>query len=281
MKIDFYVATVKGVEAFELARQIQEVGQGAWDLQDAAKKARQYQHAMALVNLSTERTEGFIRFGGNGGGVNVDFSGEASSAVGDFLRSEYKQQHSPSRMDICVDRRGASLFDDIVDHGMQLANASHPVIHTSVAGNWKQPELGEGRTIYFGSSSSEVQLVVYEKGLLLRKEGLPDAPADLVRLELRIRPSRSLRPWITSFDLQELWGARDFTKAMLERFTGLSVERFTIPDVKPGDEARFDAYCLQWGAHFLRWSQGDPAAFRDRVEHHMRMERHARKLGTG
>jgi len=261
VRIDFYVATVR-LPAFELIPRVCEALGGTVKAVDAPKHKRQYQHAVQFRNLSSERVDGIARWGGNGGGVNLDFSGEPSATVGDWLREAYPRHHSPSRMDVCEDLLAPGLFDDLFRIGRDLAQASNPRIQINRLGDWD--DLERGRTVEFGSRDSISQLVVYEKGLQLAGKGI-EAPRDHVRIEHRIRPNKALRHRLPLMDLPSTWGLRDFPKDMLERATGLSVERFHVPELPTSEEARWAAHSQQWGKHVLRWAGDDPAGFIERV----------------
>lgn len=262
MRFDWYTATVRDVPVHALMDQVLGLGFGLWDGRPAPGKARQYQHAVQVVNLSTERTEGWFRWGGNGGGVLVDFSGEAAHPVAEYLRQTHGGSHGPSRSDVCIDLRGPGLFDALHAAGVELAGQNHPRISVRSEGDWTWLEAG--RSLYFGSSQSQVQLVIYEKGLQLLGKGI-DAPRDLVRLELRVRPCRELRRFLPSMDLAGMWGLSDFSRQMLEFATSTAVERVRIPEIPAADETRFAAFVDQWSTHVLRWMDGDPEAFRGRI----------------
>lgn len=250
MRFDWYTATVRDVAAYDLIHGILALGDGLWDGVPRPGKARQYQHAVEVLNLNTERTEGWVRWGGNGGGVLVDFSGEASHPVAEYLRQKHGKAHGPSRSDICVDLRGPDLFDQLHRAGVELAGNSHPRISVRSEGDWTWMEAG--RSLYFGSSQSEVQVVIYEKGLQLLGKGI-DAPRDLVRIELRLRPHKEARRWLPGMSIPDMWGASEFSRKMLERATAISVDRFKVPEIPAADDARIDAFADQWGAHYLRW----------------------------
>lgn len=261
MRIDYYAGTAR-LPAFGLIPMICKALGGSVEALDAPKYSRQYQHAVQFKNLTSERVDGLARWGGNGGGVNFDFSGEPSSIVGDWLRQTYPLHHSPSRMDVCEDLVGPGLFDAIFEHGRDLAQSSSPRIQVNRLGDWD--DLERGRTVEFGSSSSVSQLVVYEKGLQLIGKGI-DAPRDHVRVEHRIRPDKALRQSLPALDLPQTWGLRDFPKAMLEFATGRAVERFHVPELPTSEEARWAAFSQQWGKHVLRWADADPAALLARL----------------
>ena len=257
MRIDFYVATVR-LPAFDLVPLVCKALGGTVETVDAPKAARQYQHAVQFRNLTSERVDGIARWGGNGGGVNLDFSGEPSATVGDFLREKYPHHHSPSRMDVCEDLVAPGLFDALFEFGRDLAQRSSPRIQINRQGDWD--DLERGRTVEFGSRESVSQLVVYEKGLQLIGKGI-DAPRDHVRIEHRIRPDKALRHRLPMMGLPSTWGLRDFPKAMLEFACGIAVERFHVPEMPTSEEARLAAVSQQWGAHLIRWMEKDPHAF--------------------
>lgn len=257
MRIDFYVCTAR-LPAFDLIPMVCKALGGTVEPVEAPKHARQYQHAVQFRNVSSERVDGIARWGGNGGGVNLDFSGEPSAVVGDWLRENYPSHHAPSRMDVCEDLLGPGLFDAIFEFGRDLAQRSSPRIQINRQGDWD--DLERGRTVEFGSRESVSQLVVYEKGLQLIGKGI-DAPRDHVRIEHRIRPDKALKRRLPAMDLPSTWGLRDLPRAVLEMASGLAVDRFHVPELPTSEETRRAAFSQQWGAHCLRWYDADPAGF--------------------
>lgn len=67
-------------------------------------------------------------------------------------------------------------------------------------GDWIR---GEGRTLYIGSKTSPVQLMIYEKGF--EQGGL--APRDWVRLEVKVRPKREHRSAVSRWEPEDAFGA--------------------------------------------------------------------------
>lgn len=256
MRFDWYTATVKGVPAYTLQDAVSSLGEGLWEPVKREGKARQYQHAVEFVNHTTERTEGWMRWGGNGGGVLLDFSGEAADPVARFLREFHPGCHSPSRLDLAVDLRGPTLFDELHAQGVHLAGKTHPRTKVRQDGDWTW--LEDGRTLYFGSSQSACQLVVYEKGLQLLGKGI-EAPRDMVRLELRVRGDRELRRFLPRMEPEAMWGLSELPRNMLEFATGRAVEKVRVLEFPTADEARFEAFADQWGAHVQRWVDRDGA----------------------
>lgn len=251
MNVDAYVATVNGTPAYDVVNGLLDVFGGEVQAVDNPRKSRQYQAAAAFQNVTTGRTEGIVRFGGNGGGVNVDFTGQCSELVASHLRTTYPHTHSPSRVDLAVDLTGPGLFDATYDALVPLAKAQHPRVEIEPRGDWVYRE--KGRSAYFGSRQSVCQTVLYQKGLQQIHEEGSDADPDWVRLELRVRPDRSLRPQMAGLDLHSLFGLRAFPRACYEAFTGLSCTPVEYPKLLTSEESAFAAFCDQYGAKYLRW----------------------------
>lgn len=166
----------------------------AWDLTDwvPAKNLNGYSYGGAIVR--GERTLAHLCWGGNPG-INVKTTSDESPVLAAALR-EFSNvtgiHHLPTRVDACCDWVEPGLFDSLSAHLIQYAMDNRLAIDQQ--GDW---ERGQGRTLYIGSKSSPVRLVLYEKGY----EQGGGAPLDWVRLEVRVRPKRDHRYAVAS------WGA--------------------------------------------------------------------------
>lgn len=110
-------------------------------------------------------------------GVHVIASGADSPVIAELLTT---WEHHPTRVDACEDwieeglfnRLSAKLIEYAKQHGITISHE----------GDWSR---GKARTLYLGSKTSTVRLVLYEKGY--QANGDPN----WVRLEVRVRPKNN------------------------------------------------------------------------------------------
>lgn len=129
-------------------------------------------------------------------------SGEKAQAGSDFLRKLYPN-HRVSRADVAYDLREVGGFDRIIGQIEPIARKAG--VEVCFMGD-PDPKKSTGRTMYFGSPKSDVRICVYEKGIFQRSKGDENAPADWVRVELRVRPRKERKSFCASASLAELWG---------------------------------------------------------------------------
>lgn len=147
-------------------------------------------------------------------------SGEVAEIGRDFVR-EFYPIHRVARADVAFDFREEGGFERMVQIIEPIARKSGAAV--TFLGD---PEPGQkaGRTMYFGSWKSDVQLKVYEKGLERRAKGVPDAPEDWIRVELKTQPRKERKSLAATMDEDQLWGLSKWTKATLEKLDGTVVE---------------------------------------------------------
>ena len=153
-----------------------------------------YTHGGAIVR--GDRVLCHLCWGGQSG-VNCKTTSDESPVLAKAL-DEFNKAHLPTRIDSRVDWRESGLFDSLSGLLIEYAQANRLQINQQ--GDWIR---GEARTIYIGSTTSPVRLVLYEKGY----EQGGDAPRDWVRLEARIRPKREHRAMVAGWDASTVFSA--------------------------------------------------------------------------
>lgn len=172
----------------------------AWEFSDyvPAKNLNGYLYGGAIVR--GDRTLCHLCWGGQGNqglGVNCKTTSDESPVLERALR-DFGAIHLPTRIDSAVDWREPGLFDSLANHLIEYAKENR--LHIDQQGDWAR---GESRTVYIGSKSSPVRLVLYEKGY----EQGGDAPRDWVRLEARIKPNREHRSRIAGWSASDVFCA--------------------------------------------------------------------------
>lgn len=120
-------------------------------------------------------------------GVNCKATSDDSESLALALKS-FGHSHAPTRLDACEDWYEQGLFDVLSSKMIEYAKDKNLAINFQ--GDWVR---GKGRTLYVGSSTSSVRLVLYEKTDERRSAGFQDAPEHWVRMEARARPKRAHR----------------------------------------------------------------------------------------
>lgn len=150
----------------------------AWPLSDwcaAAPLNRVYQYGGVIKRGNQELCR--LSWGGQPG-INCKTSSSDSGTLQKALRGF---DHSPTRLDACLDWTEEGLFDSLSNALRQFGLKKR--IKLGFAGDW---ERNVGRTLYLGGKQSIVQICLYEKGAEQRAKGVAGAPLDWVRLEVRV-----------------------------------------------------------------------------------------------
>lgn len=146
----------------------------SFDLSDLkpARARNGYEQSAHIVRGDRELVQ--LMWGGNPG-IHFKATGDNSPEAAHFLRQ--LGEHRVTRADVCLDYCQSGFFDQVVTK--LLAFALNRGIKVNQQGDW---ERGIARTLYLGSRSSTVQLVVYEKGFQMK------ADPNWVRIEVRCYP---------------------------------------------------------------------------------------------
>lgn len=138
-----------------------------------------------------------------GGGNPLPFftaSGRSAVLGSEFCRRVYPD-HRVARVDVATDFDEAGGFE-------RIRSLIHPIARAAgVAVLFiGDPDGIEGRTLYYGSKSSDVRVVLYEKGKQMRGKGDMRASETWVRVELRVRPRKDRKARAASLSASQLWG---------------------------------------------------------------------------
>ena len=197
-----------------------------------------------------------VMWGGNPG-VHVISSSYESRRVGDYLREAYPS-HECSRIDACEDWIEPGLFDKL--SAVMLSFASSRRLSVNYAGDWHN---NEGRSLYLGSPSSPLRLVLYEKGYERMHNGGHAAPRDWVRLEVRWRPKGDARLFSSRITPGECFGL-NWVRDLVERIGWDHLPKFTAGHIyRVSDDRRARAALVRQYRHVIdRWVEevGSPDA---------------------
>lgn len=279
MRFDWYTATTDTVRGPDLVDELY----GVFSDMDykgltveSHRKVYRYDSALAIKDEAGQLC--IVRWGGNGGGTNVEANGPSAVPVSSYLRSEYPD-HRVTRMDACVDREKPGLFDLFVPGLLAIADAhSITVDHT---GDWHRAE--RGRTLYLGGRESEKRIRFYEKGHQLRAEGHPQASPDLCRLEAVIRPEqRDAKHRAATMSPQDCFGASLWLRESLAAYAGLDAPEIRLKAHRKSQiDQAFEFMCRQYRRVIdskLEASRGDPMVFMDTFVAELERQDKAKKL---
>lgn len=116
--------------------------------------------------------------------INIEFKGGLTEWFASFV-IDLGVDYEITRVDICYD-----FFSDFLScSDICIKYANDRRITTSTSGDWINGQ--NGRTLYIGkrSGDNESFIRLYEKGIELNSRGA-DAPTNLIRLEVEIRPQK-------------------------------------------------------------------------------------------
>lgn len=204
-----------------------------------------------------------LMWGGNTG-INVKATGNNSPEAATYLRRF--GPHKVTRADACLDYSEPGLFDRLSN--TLLAYAVEKKIKINQQGDW---ERGTARTLYLGSRSSVVQLVMYEKGYQADSDDL-----NWVRLEVRVYPKKEKGFHVATLEPIELFGTT-WVAAAMKRCGLNTLKRINVGTVyKPSDAERArKALCLQYLNTIDNWVEesGSWEAFADELRNHIEQTR--------
>ena len=158
-------------------------------------------------------------------------------------------------MDAAEDFDGEGTWERL--YGVCLALADERGLKIDQAGDWHRGIAG--RTFYVGGRKSAVFARLYEKGKQLRGlalDGGADISADLVRLEVQVRPDGPARMVAAAGAPEEAFGYADWSRELLGRVLGLDVDRVHIRERRESDDARAIEWLVrQYGEHLERLAE--------------------------
>lgn len=262
MRFDWYTATTDDIRGPDMVGELMDVfGQldHAGIAAEGHRKVYRYDNATAIKDAAGQLC--IVRWGGNGGGTNVEANGPSAGPVSAFLRAAYPN-HRVTRMDACIDREAPGLFDRY--HPQLLGIADDHRIVVDHQGDWHRGE--RGRTLYLGGKDSEKRLRFYEKGIQLHGERHPQASPDLCRLEAVIRPDqRDAKHRAATMTPLECFGSSAWLTESLERYAGIGAPEVQLRTHRKTQLDRaFEFMCKQYRRPLeakLAASGGDAFAF--------------------
>lgn len=181
-----------------------------------------------------------LLWGGNGDGTHIWSTGAHAPGFAAYARTAHPG-HRVTRFDSAVDFRGAP-WASVERVCLDVADAFR--VGVTHVGDFHRGEAG--RTLYLGSPTSVVRVRLYEKGI---KEG---ADPLWIRAEVQVRPKRD-RERAGELSTVEAWGSSKWTGSLLERLTGLSVDRYRCGTLyRPTDAERAVTFMQRQYAERLR-----------------------------
>jgi DNA relaxase NicK len=193
--------------------------------------------------------------GGRNGAPHVWASGDDTGALVSAVRGRWPRLHRVSRMDAAEDFDGEGTWDRL--YRVSLALADERGLKIDQAGDWHREVAG--RTFYIGGRKSAVFARLYEKGKQLRGlalDGGADISADLVRLEVQVRPEGPARDRAAFGEPEEAFGYADWTRELGRQVLGLDVDRVHIRERRESDDERAIAWLVrQYGEHLERLAE--------------------------
>lgn len=244
MRWDWYQATVYGADEREVV--------GAFlssiDLSSVHAGMAKNGYLYAWDIKRGDRVLASVWWSGNPG-IHVKASGEDAPLADSVLlrgRKVNGWEVLPTRVDACVDWVREGLFDSLSSR--LLCFAVDNGIKIDQKGDW---ERGRARTLYLGSRSSVVQLVLYEKGY---ESG---GDKNWVRLEVRVYPAKRARASVASWAPGDAFRASSWVVKALAEIGWKDLQPLSVGSVwRPSDTARQRLYLLrQYGAIMRAWSE--------------------------
>jgi hypothetical protein len=165
--------------------------------------------------------------------------------------------HYVTRVDSCIDFEAPGAWDVLLDRSFKVKTEMG--VSSRVQGDWFDNGI-RGRTFYLGSTKSDVQFRLYEKG---KKEG---QGGDWVRAELQVKPKKMARYACSRVAPEEVWGFSRWSRALRVALGASEVARLAREVVqKQPFERRFEAMMKQYGNTIRELEQrmGSEARFLD------------------
>ena len=216
----------------------------AWEFSDfvPAKNLNGYHYGGQITR--GDRVLCHLCWGGQPG-VNLKTTSDESHVLASAM-ADFGVEHLPTRVDSCLDWEEDGLFDSLATALIQFAQLGKGLA-INQQGDWTR---GIGRTLYLGSPSSPVRLVLYEKGY----EQGGDAPLNWVRLEARVRPKKEHRAEVASWSPEHAFAAGWIAAAC--KHIGLDdLEKRAVGTIwkRTDDEKTRWAMLRQYGSALRKW----------------------------
>lgn len=164
-----------------------------------------------------------VLYGGPNGWPHIMTSGAPSDDVVPVIRGAWPS-HEVTRMDTAQDFDEEGGYDRLRAVMVQLSEANNITLRTieSVRNGVVS------RTTYLGSTSSRIQVRLYEKGRFEQQEGRA-APDHWFRLEAQIRPTgQRARMLSATVDPVDAWGMARWLRELARLAMGIDVQPITM-----------------------------------------------------
>lgn len=217
-------------------------------LEIPGKGMNSYAHRLDLCHAS----EVFwtVLWGGTNPHPHVKAGGDHAPGLADALRSTFPD-HRVSRVDVAVDYRGNTAFDDTVLLMSEIGRQ-----HRLKGSKIVPDDPDDGSTYYLGGKQSAVQLRCYEKGKeLYKKTGDPvwKNLFDQVRIELQVRPQKKFKSTAALMEPEAFWGCSRWTAEIASGVLSMNVEPVRMKPTPIADHDRAMNYLIQhYGRTMLR-----------------------------
>jgi hypothetical protein len=237
MKFDAYAGNVSGsVTASQLA-ELAAIG-----VQGHAKRGRprgRY-HDCFDVQLGSDLA-GWVAHDQQLGAVYFEFKGQTTPEFVSTVRRHFGDTHTVSRLDSCEDFDDVSAFERLA---AIVDRAKDPRVQSKAI----TPRGADtGQTFYWGSSSSQVQVRLYEAGKM--KDRLHFMRPDWVRVEAQVRPGKGVQKAKAAYvSPVDVWGFGGWSARAAESICNVEVNRFQAPS----DPSQFDKTTLYVARTFRR-----------------------------
>lgn len=246
-QFDWYQATVYASPEALISELLANLPEGT--LRAEGKGFNSYSRRADLYN-----SEGEVYATAMHGGVNphpnVKSTSDHAPALAGVLRHRWPD-HRISRLDVAVDYRGESAFDDTV-RLMSAVGRSHRMKGEKIIPD----DLDDGSTYYLGSRTSSLRVRCYEKGKeLFKKTGDPVWRNffDWTRIELQVRPEKAFKSVAAKMEPADFWGCAQWTRDLAAGVLELNPEAVTMKPTRIADHERaMRALTAQYGPTILR-----------------------------
>jgi len=219
---------------------------------------------------------GLVCWGGNGGGILVQISGEPSQAWRDWVaprqeadlmrKAQRRAEGFPEtqawarlkRADVCFDwhdERDVCALQPVLrpEVDTYVWNSTGRDLRWLMYGD-QESAAGRQRgcTLTIGSRTSSVYIRIYDKGREMRSKD-PDAPDDLRRAEIEFKPASKLEEIeAVMWPIQKFWGVNAATKGLAKFLNISKPQDFDRMYKEPTNSERRRMFlCHQYGSDLM------------------------------
>ena len=231
-KFDWYQATVPAMPEAMVKMLRDNLPEG--HVRTDGKGSNSFKH-LAMLHHPEGEMYCTVQHGGVNPHPNVTATGDHAPALATLLR-DLVPDHRISRLDVAVDFRGDTAFDDSI---RLLGRVSRKYRVKGFKLLAEDPD--DGSTYYLGAKKSDIRLRCYEKGKeLFAKTGDPvwRNLFDWVRMELQVRPKKDFKSRSATMEPEAFWGCSPWTRAIASGVFDMSPEPVSIKPTRIADHER-------------------------------------------